>query len=291
MDNISNMILAGGLMLIMWGMGLSLVADDFKRIARYPKAVFIGLVIQLLLLPLVAFLLCFGFGVRPEIAVGMMILAACPGGPTSNLISHLSRADVALSVSLTAISSLITVFTIPLIVNYALMVFMDRTEVIRLDFLETVMEISLVVIVPVALGMLMRRFYPRISLRLGKPVRIASGLILMLIILGVIIKEKDVLPSYFAEAGFIALTLNLLMLFLGFMISRWMRLSPQQATSISIETGIQNGTLALAIAGGLLKSTAFAIAPAVYSVIMFFTGFFMIYWGMRNLPVSEPVLQ
>lgn len=278
-------------MLIMWGMGLSLVVDDFKRVARYPKAVVIGLVVQLILLPLVGFLLCWLFGVRPEIAVGLMILAACPGGPTSNLISHLSRADVALSVSLTAISSLITVFTIPIIVNYALMTFMDQTQVIRLDFLETVMEISLVVIVPVALGMLMRRYYPGLSHRLGKPVRIASGLILMLIILGVIIKEKDVLPAYFAEAGIIAFVLNVLMMALGYSISRSFRLSPPQAMSISIETGIQNGTLALAIAGGLLKSTAFAIAPAVYSVIMFFTGFVMIYLGMKILPASEPAVR
>lgn|SRR5690625_66713 len=291
MDSISNMILAGGLMLIMWGMGLSLVIDDFKRVARYPKAVVIGLVVQLILLPLVGFLLCWLFGVRPEIAVGLMILAACPGGPTSNLISHLSRADVALSVSLTAISSLITVFTIPLIVNYALMTFMDRTEVIRLDFLETVLEISLVVIVPVALGMLMRRYYPALSHRLAKPVRIASGLILMLIILGVIIKEKEVLPAYFAEVGIIALTLNVLMMALGYLIGRGFRLSAPQSMSISIETGIQNGTLALAIAGGLLKSTAFAIAPAVYSVIMFFAGFVMIYLGMKSLPAPEPVLQ
>src|SRR5690625_340211 len=246
MDSISNMILAGGLMLIMWGMGLSLVIDDFKRVARYPKAVVIGLVVQLILLPLVGFLLCWLFGVRPEIAVGLMILAACPGGPTSNLISHLSRADVALSVSLTAISSLITVFTIPLIVNYA---FMYRTEVIRLDFLESVLEISLVVIVPVALGMLMRRYYPALSHRLAKPVRIASGLILMLIILGVIIKEKEVLPAYFAEVGIIALTLNVLMMALGYLIGRGFRLSAPQSMSISIVTGIKSGTLALAIAG------------------------------------------
>src|SRR5690625_70078 len=125
MDSISNMILAGGLMLIMWGMGLSLVIDDFKRVARYPKAVVIGLVVQLILLPLVGFLLCWLFGVRPEIAVGLMILAACPGGPTSNLISHLSRAVVALSVSFTAISSLFTLFSIHLIFNYVYMSFMD----------------------------------------------------------------------------------------------------------------------------------------------------------------------
>lgn len=287
MDSVSNMILAGGLMIVMLGMGLSLVLDDFRRVVKYPKAIFIGMLFQLILLPLAGFALALFFRVRPEIAVGIMILAACPGGPTSNLISHLARADVALSVSMTAISSLITVFTIPFIVNFALMNFMDQNQVIRLDFLETVAQISMIVIIPVVIGMFIRHFFPETSNRLGKPVRIASGLILMVIILGVIAKEKDVLPAYFAEAGIIALTLNVLMMTAGFYSSRGLKLARDQAASISIETGIQNGTLALAIAGGLLSNTAFAIAPAVYSIIMFFTGFYMIYRGTRRLPVRE----
>lgn len=291
MDSVSNMILAIGLMLVMWGMGLSLVTDDFKRVVRYPKAVVIGLICQLILIPLVGYILAISFGVRPEIAVGIMVLAACPGGPTSNLISHLSRADVALSVSLTAISSLITVFTIPLIVNFALMQFMDRTEVIRLNFIDSIIQISTVVVIPVALGMMVRRFYPKLAFRLNKPVKIASGVILMIIILGVILKEKDVLPGYFAETGLIALTLNVSMILIGFFISRLFKLSLQQATSISIETGIQNGTLALAISGGMLHNTAFSIAPAVYSVIMFLTGFVFIYWGSKRLPRPETELQ
>lgn len=287
MDNISNLILTAGLILVMWGMGLSLVLDDFKRVVKYPKAVTIGVISQIILIPLMAYLLIIVFGVRPEIAVGLMILAASPGGPTSNLISHLARADVALSVSMTAISSLITVFTIPLIVNFALENFMETSQMIHLDFLDSVMQISAVVVVPIAIGMLVRHFFPKLAERMGKSVKIASGLILALIIIGIIIKERAVLPSYFAEAGLIALSLNVIMMLVGFYIGRIFLLPSDQAASISIEVGIQNGTLALAIAGGMLNNTLFAIAPAVYSVIMFLTGFVAIYIGSKYLPKKE----
>lgn len=287
MDSISNLILTGGLILVMWGMGLSLVLDDFKRVVKYPKAVTIGVISQIVLIPPIAYLLIIVFGVRPEIAVGLMILAACPGGPTSNLISHLARADVALSVSMTAISSLITVFTIPLIVNFSLEKFMDTSQVIPMSFLESVIQISAVVAVPIAAGMLVHHFFPKLAERLNKPVKIASGLILALIIIGIVIKERAVLPSYFAEAGIISLSLNVIMMLLGFYLGRIFVLPSDQSASISIEVGIQNGTLALAIAGGMLNNTAFAIAPAVYSVIMFLTGFVAIYIGNRYLPKKE----
>ncbi len=287
MDSISNLILTAGLILVMWGMGLSLVLDDFKRVVKYPKAVTIGVISQIILIPLMAYLLIIVFGVRPEVAVGLMILAASPGGPTSNLISHLARADVALSVSMTAISSLITVFTIPLIVNFALENFMETSQMIHLDFLDSVMQISAVVVVPIAIGMLVRHFFPKLAERMGKSVKIASGLILALIIIGIIIKERAVLPSYFAEAGLIALSLNVIMMLVGFYIGRIFLLPSDQAASISIEVGIQNGTLALAIAGGMLNNTLFAIAPAVYSVIMFLTGFVAIYIGSKYLPKKE----
>lgn len=287
MDSISNLILAVGLMLVMWGMGLSLILDDFKRVVRYPKAIAIGLVSQLILLPLIAYGLVILLKVPAEIAIGVMILAACPGGATSNLITHLSRADAALSVSLTAITSIITVVTIPLIVNFAMESFLDQSQMIQLNFLETIMKISMIVLVPVVLGMTVRHFWSGFAHRLGKPVRIASAVILMLIIVGVIIKEKDVLPGYFVDAGIVSLLLNIITILVGFSLGRIFKLTPQQATSISIESGMQNGTLALAIAGGLLNNAAFAIAPAVYSIIMFFTAGLIIYWGVNNLPVPK----
>ncbi|MBY5958839.1 bile acid:sodium symporter family protein [Membranicola marinus] len=287
MDSISNLILAIGLMLVMWGMGLSLVVDDFKRVVRYPKAMVIGLVSQLVLLPLIGYALVLLMNVPAEIAVGVMILAACPGGATSNLITHLSRADAALSVSLTAVTSVITVVTIPLIVNFAMESFLDQSEMIRLDFLETIVKISMIVLIPVALGMTVRHFWPHVANKLGKTVRIASAAILILIIVGVVIKEKDVLPGYFVDAGIVSLLLNITTILVGFFLGRVFSLSPQQSTSISIESGMQNGTLALAVAGGLLNNAAFAIAPAVYSIIMFFTAGMIIYWGVNNLPAPK----
>lgn len=287
MDSISNLILAIGLMLVMWGMGLSLVVDDFKRVVRYPKAIAIGLVSQLILLPVIAYTLVMLLKVPAEIAIGVMILAACPGGATSNLITHLSRADAALSVSLTAITSIITVVTIPLIVNFAMESFLEQSQMIQLNFLETIIKISVIVLIPVVLGMTVRHFWSGLAHRLGKPVRIASAAILILIIVGVIIKEKDVLPGYFVDAGVVSLLLNIITILVGFSLGRIFKLTAQQATSISIESGMQNGTLALAIAGGLLNNAAFAIAPAVYSIIMFFTAGLIIYWGMNNLPVPK----
>lgn len=290
MDSLSNLILAIALMFVMWGMGLSLVVDDFKRVVQYPKAVVIGLTCQLILLPLIGYGLVVVMNVPADISIGVMILAACPGGATSNLISHLARADTALSVTLTAISSIITVITIPLIVNFAMETFLDQSQVIQLSFLETVGKISMIVLIPVALGMMVRRYWPRIAYRLGGSVRIASAVILLLIIIGIVIKEKEVIPGYFIDAGLVTLLLNVLTMGIGFGMGRLFLLSPPQATSISVESGIQNGTLALAIAGGLLNNTAFAIAPVVYSLIMFFTAGVIIYWGMKNLPKPEPVL-
>jgi len=287
MDNISNLFLAFALMLVMWGMGLSLVTDDFKRIIRYPKAVVIGLVSQLILLPVIGYSLAIFMDIPAEIAIGVMILAACPGGPTSNLIAHLARADTALSVSLTAITSVVTVVTIPLIVNFAMESFLDQSHMIHLDFLETIVKISTIVLIPISLGMTVRHYWPEFAFRLGKTVRLASAIILLLIIVGIVIKEKDTLPGYFVDAGVVSLLLNICTMVVGFALGRIFQLSPSQAASISIESGIQNGTLALAIAGGLLNNTAFAIAPAVYSLIMFVTAGFIIYWGINNLPTPE----
>ena len=290
MDSVSNMILGFALMIIMWGMGLSLTFDDFKRVVKYPKAIVLGLVNQLILLPLIGYSLVSIFSVPPEIAIGVMILAACPGGPTSNLITYLARGDTALSVSLTAISSVITVFTIPIIVNIAMVAFVNQSERIHLDVVDTIVKMFMVIIVPVVLGMAAKRYRPRFALKMERPVKIASAILLFLIIIGIIIKEKDVLPGYFAKAGMITLLLNLATMMVGFFGSRMLGLGLPQAISISVESGIQNGTLALAIAGGLLGNLAYAIAPAVYSIIMFLTAGFVIYLGNRLIKDSEKLV-
>jgi BASS family bile acid:Na+ symporter len=279
MDQTSAIILASALAIIMLGMGLSLVIEDFKRIFYQPKAIIIGLINQLILLPLIAFGLASAFSLQPEIAVGLMILAACPGGATSNLISHLAKADTALSVTLTAFSSFITIVSIPFIVNFSLEQFLDQSEMIQLDVVKTFGQILMIVIIPITIGMLIRKYKKNFAMKMGKPVRIASAVLLLLIIVGIIIKERNSLADSFQQAGLVVVSLNLIVMFLGFYSARIFSIKKQQALSIAIESGIQNGTLGIAVAAGLLGNPTFAIVSAVYGVLMFFTGGFAILIG------------
>lgn len=281
MDSISSIILAVSLIIIMLGMGLSLTLDDFYRVVKYPKAMFIGLTNQLIILPLLGFFLVYVFNAPSDIAVGIIILAACPGGPTSNLISHLAKADTALSVSLTAVSSLVTIITIPFIVNLGLSTFYDGTQDIKLDVINTIIQIFVIVIVPVSIGMLIKAKRKAFAEKMAKPVRIGSGFVLLLIIVGIIIKEKENFVSYFQQAGIIAASLNIASMGIGLLSAQLFRVSVERARSISIESGIQNGTMAISIATVLLMNPSFAIAPAVYSLIMFFSGGIVIYLGNR----------
>lgn len=281
MDSISSIILAVSLIIIMLGMGLSLTLEDFYRVVKYPKAMFIGLTNQLIILPLLGFFLVFCFNAPPDIAVGIIILAACPGGPTSNLISHLAKADTALSVSLTAVSSLVTILTIPFIVNLGLKTFYDGVEDIKLDVFNTIIQIFVIVIVPVSIGMLIKAKRNAFAEKMARPVRFGSGLVLLLIIVGIIIKEKENFADYFQQAGIISASLNIASMGIGLLSAKLFKVSIERARSISIESGIQNGTMAISIATVLLMNPSFAIAPAVYSLIMFFTGGIVIYIGNK----------
>lgn len=290
MDKISTIILAGSLIIIMLGMGLTLVTDDFKRIIVYPKSILVGLVNQLILLPLIGFAIAVVFKLKPEIAIGIMILAACPGGPTSNLIAHLAKGDTALSVTLTALSSFITILTIPFIVNFALEHFLEEGQMIRLDVLDTIKKIFIIIIIPITIGMMIRRYREPFALRMGRPVRIASAIVLALVIAGIVVKERENFVSYFQQAGVVALLLNVITMTLGYFSARLFRLTDKRAVSISIESGIQNGTLAITIAVVLLGNTEFAIAPAIYSLLMFFTGGVVIFIGVRRVR-PEPAFE
>lgn len=287
MDKISTIILAASLIIIMLGMGLSLVIDDFKRIFVYPKAILIGLTNQLILLPLIGFIIALIFPLKPEIAIGIMILAACPGGPTSNLIAHLAKGDLALSVSLTAISSFITILTIPFIVNFALIRFLEQGQIIKLDIVSTIAQIFVIIVIPVGLGMMIRKYKESFALKMAKPVRKASGIVVALVIIGVVIKEKENVIPYFQQAGVVALILNIATMLVGFYTAKIFKILDRRAVSISIESGIQNGTLAITIAVVLLGNSEFAITPAIYSLIMFFTGGVAIYFGIRKNKKEE----
>lgn len=282
MDEVSAIVLASSLAIIMLGMGLSLVLDDFKRIVVYPKAIIVGLTNQLIILPLIGFVIAIIFPVRAEIAIGIMILAACPGGPTSNLIAHLAKGDTALSVTLTSLSSFITILTIPFIINFALVHFLEEGQMIRLNVPQTILRIFAIIVIPVSIGMVIRHFKESFAIRMGKPVRIASGILLALIIIAIVIRERENFVSYFQQAGIVALLLNVSTMVVGYYSAKLFKVINERAISISIESGIQNGTLAITIAVVLLGSTEFAITPAVYSLLMFFTGGVVIYIGNRR---------
>ena len=291
-DFLKTVFLPLALMVIMFGMGMTLTPADFKRVIFAPRAKFTGLANQLLLLPLVAFALARLFRLPGELAVGLMLVAACPGGPTSNVISHLARGDTALSVTLTAISSVITVFTIPLIMDLSMGHFMGAGEAIALPFGKTVVQLMMVTVLPIGGGMLMRRYRTALSRRLSRPVNIASVVFLALVILLAVLKEED-LAGQFAEAGLAALALNALTMALGFGTAALLRLPLRQRVTISIEGGIQNGTLALAIALGILDSARIAVPAVVYSLLMFGSGGLMILaFGRRPAtPAAEPVAE
>ena len=280
MDAISTLILALSLVIIMLGMGLSLTVADFKRVFYTPKAILIGLLNQLVLLPLVGFLLIYLFPLQPEIAIGIIILAACPGGPTSNLITHLAKADTALSVSLTAVSSFVTLLSIPFIINLGLKTVLGQETIIQLNVLQTILQVFVIVILPVTIGMWIKAKKNAFALRMEYPVRIASGIVFVLVLAGIIIKERTHLADYFQQAGYIALLLNVITMALGLLIARVFQLNFKEGISISIESGIQNGTLAITIATVLLANTSYAIAAAVYSIIMFVTGGVIIFWSI-----------
>jgi BASS family bile acid:Na+ symporter len=259
--------------IIMLGLGLSLKIEDFKRVLVYPKAVIVGLACQMLLLPAVCLAVAHASGLSPELAVGLMLLAASPGGATANLFSHLAKGDVALNITLTAVNSVLSLFTMPLIVNFALEHFMGAGKVIPLQT-GKVLSVFAIVLVPVALGMLVRAKRPQIAQRVEKPVKLLSAVVLLVIVVAAVIGQREILAESFRQVGVAALAFNVLSMAVGYFVPLLVRLPKRQAIAIGMEIGIHNGTLAIAIASSplLLNNGVMAIPPAIYSLIMFFTA-------------------
>ena len=269
----------------MLGLGLSLTIADFKRVVVYPRAIIIGLTCQMLLLPVICYGLAVGFGLPGELAVGLMLLAASPGGATANLFSHLAKGDVALNITLTAVNSLLSLLTLPLIVNFALTQFMGEGKNLPLQF-DKVLQVFALVIIPVTIGMLVRWKRPQVADRLDRPVRIISAVFLALIVIAALVKERETVMESFRLVGPAALCFNLASLAVGYCVPRILRLNQRQSIAIGMEIGIHNGTLAIAIASGptLLNNDMMAIPPAIYSLIMFVTaaGFGYLVHRMRR---------
>jgi BASS family bile acid:Na+ symporter len=277
---LSTVLLPLALAIIMIGLGLTLTTNDFKRVLIYPKAVIIGLACQMIILPTICFFIAKSFELSPELAVGLMLLSAAPGGPTANLYSHIAKGDVALNVSLTAINSFMSLFSIPLIVNFAILHFLQTDQAIPMQP-KKIIEVCVMVLIPVLIGMLIRAKAPRIATKLDKPVKIASALFLVLIIVLTVLKERAHIGQDFQKVGFAALTLNILSMSIGYFVPLLFNLGKKQAIAIGMEIGIHNGTLAIYIALTVLGFSAMTIPAVIYSLIMFFTA--AIYGWLVNI--------
>ena len=272
-DPLLTIFLPAALGVIMLGLGLSLTLADFLRVARYPRPVLVGLLCQVLILPLVCFLMVEAVGLAPALAVGFMLLAASPGGTSANLFSHLAHGDVALNISLTAISSVVAILTMPLIVNLSLAYFMESDQAVPLQFAK-VLQVFVIVLGPVAIGMLIRRYQPSFAASMDKPVRILSGLFLALIIVLAFVNDSLSAREHLAEIGLLALLFNLASMAVGYWVPRLLKLNLRQSIAIGMEIGIHNGTLAIALAlsPALLNNPTMAIPAAVYGILAFFTA-------------------
>ena len=269
---LTQLVLPLSLFIIMLGMGLSLTPADFMRVFQQPKAVTIGIACQMIVLPLVACGIIVLFGLTAELAVGLLIIALCPGGTTSNLISFLAKGDVALSISLTALVSIVTPFTIPIVTALAMTVLLDESQQVAIPILQTILQLVVITIVPVGIGMLVYRKYPSFAIKTQQPVKIFSVVFLFLIIAGLMIGNWNDILVFFTQAGLASLTLNVSCLAAGYFIAKLTQLNKPQSVSISIEVGMQNGTLALLVAGTLIGNSIMTIPAITYSLLMFLTG-------------------
>lgn len=273
-DLLTLVVLPAALFIIMLGMGLSLKLVDFKMVLIKPKAILLGLLAQMVFLPLVAYLVVLLFGMSGALAVGLMILALCPGGTTSNLYTYFAKGDVALSVSLTSFVSVIAPFTVPLMIVLFMDLLMGKEEYIQLPVGKTILQLVVITIIPISIGMIIHKLKPNWAAKAETPVKWFSAGFLVLIVIGIFVKNIEQMGGYFLEAGMASLVLNVSCMTIGYFLGKAGQLNEAQSKAICIEVGLQNGTLALMIALSLLQSTEMAIAPTCYSIIMLFTGAF-----------------
>jgi BASS family bile acid:Na+ symporter len=261
------------LAIVMLGLGLGLTVGDFRRVLTFPRLVLIALGCQVVLLPALCFGLVLAFGLAPELAVGMMLLAASPGGTTANLYSHLFGGHVALNVTLTAVNSVLAVVTLPIVVNLSVSHFLGDGAAVGLQF-DKVLQVFAIVLVPVAIGMAVRKRWPDLAARLVGPVKVVSVVVLVAVVVGAVVKERDNVADYFLAVGSIVLVFNVLSLLLGYGLPRLAGVGRPEAIAAGMEIGIHNSTLAIAVAisPALLDNTRIAIPAAVYGIVMFFTA-------------------
>lgn len=278
---LTDLLLPLAIGIIMFGLGLSLTLDDFRRVARYPLAVGSGLVLQVILLPLGALAIALALKLSPDHAVGLMLLAAAPGGATANIYSHLARGDVALNITLTAVNSLLCLVTLPIVLDLSLDFFLGSGQYVPPPH-RKVIEVGAIILIPVALGMLVRARAERFALRAEKPIKLFSVLVLAgLIAIAIYMERKALLPSIVAVGG-ACLAFNLLSMFSGYLAPLALRLPRSQAVAISMEIGIHNAALAIYIALNVLKNPTVAVVPGIYSLVMYVTATLFVLFLLRG---------
>ncbi len=267
-SGIITIMLPLALAIIMIGLGLELTPKDFARVSKHPKAVLIALFCQLVLLVGIAFILCIVLDLPPLLSVGLMLLAASPGGSTANLFSYLFKGDIALNITLTAINSVIAAFTLPLIVNFSIQYFMNDGQQITMQF-SKILQVFAIILIPVCIGMLIRHYAPRFTEKLNKPLRIFSVVFLVLIIIGAITKERHNILEYLTQVGLATVIFCLSSLLIGYFVPRLFGINSAQARACAFEIGIHNSTLAMTIALTVIANTTVAMPAAVYSIFMY----------------------
>ncbi|WP_436869146.1 bile acid:sodium symporter family protein [Acinetobacter courvalinii] len=282
-----TLFLPTALAIVMAGLGLELTLKDFARVTKHPKAVIIALFCQLVLLVGIAFLICKLLALPPLLAVGLMLLAASPGGSTANLFSYLYKGDIALNISLTAINALVAALFLPFTVNFSILHFMNEGQQLGLQF-SKILQVFLIILVPVAIGMLVRHFAPHIAEKLNRPVRIFAIVFLLIIIAGAIFTERENLLAYLGQIGFATALFCAISLAVGYFVPRLFGISSYQARACAFEIGIHNSTLAMTIALTVMASTTIAMPAAVYSIFMYiFATIFGILITHFGPPVTE----
>lgn len=271
----TQVLLPVSLALIMFGMGLTLTIADFKRLLKTPKAVSLGLFGQMICLPLMAFLLCLAFSVEPHIAIGLMVLAACPGGTSSNLLSHIGKANLALSVTLTAITTIICVVSTPWLIKFSVDYFTILPDE-PFSLLKTSLSLLVITLIPIVIGMSVRRFALNFATRTEGMFRHLSTFFLFSMIILIAIDEQEMIVDSFPDVFILTFALNILATVLGVVLARFGSLTDNDAVTLGIEVGTQNATMSILISVSFLNHSEYAIASGVYGVTMYIGAFLLI---------------
>ena len=282
MSIVTDIFLPIALAFIMFALGLGLTGADFLRVIKQPKDFFVGAISQIILLPVIAFVLVKIWPISPELAIGVMIIAEAPGGVTSNILTSFARGDFALSISLTAIISLLSVITVPFIIVTSIGLLGSENISQNISLTSMAISMFLIVTVPVIIGIIFRRFASNAAIKFESIAKKISIVLFIIVLLGAILAEKDNIVSYFADAGLITLVLNILMMIVAFYVAQLLGTGNAQKKCIAIECGLQNGTLAIFVGTTLFGGGAFVIPAATYSLIMFATSLIFVFIVRKN---------